>query len=245
MDEEWYDVCLVWCVDSGDIVVYVDGFDILLMIVNDKIFMEGWVGFGFFDNFGCLCEFLVMMVLIDIMVLVVMVKSGVEFMVGCDGVYSVVLFKLNDVGKVDCLMFNGVEKDLMDDVWFDLNGVKFGVFGVVVGVNMFVVYDVVGNVMMVCFMFDVMVLLVIVKEGLGFMVGVGGIYSLVLYKFYDVGKIDCLMLNGVVKDLMDNVWFDFNGVKFGVFGVVFGVNILVVYDVVGNVIIVDFILMVF
>ena len=60
------------------------------------------------------------------------------------------------------------------------------------------------------------------------------------YKLHDAGKIDRLTLNGVVKDLTDNVWSDLNGVKPGSFGAVLGANTLVVYDVAGNATTVDF-----
>jgi beta-glucosidase len=73
-----------------------------------------------------------------------------------------------------------------------------------------------------------------VKEGASFTVGSGGTYSLVSFKLYDAQKIDKVTINGVVKDLTDNVWSDVNFVKPGVFGAVQGVNTLVVYDVAGN-----------
>ena len=65
---------------------------------------------------------------------------------GKDGVYSTVSFTLFDEGKVDRLTLNGVEKDLTDDVWSDLNGVVPGTFGATAGSNELTVYDVAGNV---------------------------------------------------------------------------------------------------
>ena len=66
--------------------------------------------------------------------------------VGQDGVYSSVSFTLFDEGKIDRLTLNGVEKDLTDNVWSDLNGVRPGTFGAVLGSNELRVYDVAGNV---------------------------------------------------------------------------------------------------
>ena len=239
-DEEWHDVRLVRCADSGDIAVYVDGLDTPLMTANDKTFTEGRVGFGSFDNFGRLRELSVTTVPTDTTAPAVTVKSGAEFTVGRDGVYSAVSFKLNDAGKVDRLTLNGVEKDLTDDVWSDLNGVKPGVFGAVAGANTLVVYDAAGNATTVRFTLDVTAPSVTVKEGPGPTAGAGGTYSSVSYKLHDAGKIDRLTLNGVVKDLTDNVWSDLNGVKPGAFGAVLGANTLVVYDVAGNATTVDF-----
>ncbi|GAB3814803.1 hypothetical protein GCM10028820_11380 [Tessaracoccus terricola] len=51
-DEEFHDVRLVHCVDTGDIAVWVDGLERPLMTANDTTFTEGRVGFGSFDNFG-------------------------------------------------------------------------------------------------------------------------------------------------------------------------------------------------
>ncbi|MCB7137939.1 PQQ-dependent sugar dehydrogenase [Cellulosimicrobium marinum] len=51
-DEEWHDVRVVRCADSGDVAVYVDGLDTPLLTANDTTFAEGRVGFGSFDNTG-------------------------------------------------------------------------------------------------------------------------------------------------------------------------------------------------
>ena len=64
---------------------------------------------------------------------------------GSDGVYRSVSFKLNDPSKVDYVTVNGLKKDLSDNVWSDLNGVRPGVFGAVEGVNTLVVFDTLGN----------------------------------------------------------------------------------------------------
>lgn len=59
--------------------------------------------------------------------------------------YRSVSFKLADEYKVDKLTLNGVEKDLTDNKWSDLNQVKPGAFGAAVGANELTVYDVAGN----------------------------------------------------------------------------------------------------
>lgn len=60
-------------------------------------------------------------------------------------------FKLYDAGKIDRLTLNGVEKDLVDNAWSDLNFVRPGVFGAVEGANTLVVYDRAGNATTVVF----------------------------------------------------------------------------------------------
>ena len=56
-----------------------------------------------------------------------------------------VSFKLFDAGNIDKVTINGVEKNLTNNNWSDVNGVKPGAFGGVEGANTLVVYDVVGN----------------------------------------------------------------------------------------------------
>jgi hypothetical protein len=73
-----------------------------------------------------------------------------------------------------------------------------------------------------------------VKDGAEFTVATGQSYDKVSFKLYDAGRIDKVVLNGVVKDLSDNTWSDVNFIKPGVFGAVSGENTLVVYDVAGN-----------
>ncbi|WP_418275571.1 S8 family serine peptidase [Isoptericola jiangsuensis] len=80
----------------------------------------------------------------------VTVKPGSEFTVGSDP-YEKVSFKLYDAGKIDKVVLNGVEKDLTDNVWSDLNFVRRGVFGAVEGKNTLKVHDVAGNVTIVRF----------------------------------------------------------------------------------------------
>ncbi|WP_157001807.1 glycoside hydrolase family 97 catalytic domain-containing protein [Agromyces laixinhei] len=75
---------------------------------------------------------------------------------------------------------------------------------------------------------------VTVKEGAPFTVATGTSYDLVSYKLHDAGKIDRVVINGVVKDLTDDAWSDVNFLMPGVFGAVKGENTMVVHDVAGN-----------
>lgn len=81
----------------------------------------------------------------------VTVKDGAAFTVAAPGGYELVSFKLEDAGKIDRVVLNGTVKDLTDNVWSDLNGVRPGVFGAVLGENTLVVYDVSGNATTVTF----------------------------------------------------------------------------------------------
>ncbi|MGH8955815.1 MAG: endo-beta-N-acetylglucosaminidase H [Microbacterium sp.] len=77
----------------------------------------------------------------------VTIKDGARLTkVETDGSYQRVSYKLFDEGKIDRLSVNGVVKDLSDNAWSDLNFVKPGVFGAVVGENTLQVVDVAGNV---------------------------------------------------------------------------------------------------
>lgn len=77
----------------------------------------------------------------------VTIKDGARFTkVETDGSYQRVSYKLFDEGKIDRLSVNGVVKDLSDNAWSDLNFVKPGVFGAVMGENTLQVVDVAGNV---------------------------------------------------------------------------------------------------
>ncbi|PFG41150.1 hypothetical protein ATJ97_3698 [Georgenia soli] len=51
-DEDWHDVKVTHCADTGEIAVYVDGADTPLMTAVDTTFSSGRVGFGSFDNVG-------------------------------------------------------------------------------------------------------------------------------------------------------------------------------------------------
>ncbi|GAA1924100.1 hypothetical protein GCM10009775_15550 [Microbacterium aoyamense] len=73
------------------------------------------------------------------------VKDGATYTKEARRGYELVSFKLYDAGKIARLTLNGVEKDLTDNTWSDLNFVKPGQFGAVEGTNVLVVYDVAGN----------------------------------------------------------------------------------------------------
>ena len=165
----------------------------------------------------------------------VSVKEGAEFTVGADGIYSRVSFKLHDVdGLVDRLTLNGVEKDLTDDAWSDLNGVVPGAFGGVEGTNTLVVSDDSGNATTVTFVLDTTPPTVTVKTGAGFTDAVNAKkdkYRMVSFALSDAGGLDRVEVNGVVTDLIDGA---LDHVKVGAFGAVKGTNTLTVHDVAGN-----------
>lgn len=73
------------------------------------------------------------------------IKSGEEFTTTAGDGYSRVSFKLYDAGKVTRVVVNGVEKDLADSPWSDVNFVRPGIFGAVAGANSLVAYDLAGN----------------------------------------------------------------------------------------------------
>ncbi|GAA3634723.1 hypothetical protein GCM10022200_17450 [Microbacterium awajiense] len=79
-----------------------------------------------------------------------------------------------------------------------------------------------------------------VKDGSEFTVADGDGYAKVSFKLHDPGKIDRVELNGTAKDLNDNVWSDLNHVVVGTFGGVLGPNQLKVFDIAGNVTLVEF-----
>lgn len=145
--------------------------------------------------------------------------------------YKSVSYALADNVAVDFVKVNGVVKDLSNNRWSDLNGVKPGVFGAVEGLNTIVVVDTSGNETATTVKLDSRGPSVTVKpESLG---GATAYRNLNL-KLNDPAKVDRVVLNGVVKDLTDNVWSDLNGIKPGVFGAVEGSNSLVLFDVLGN-----------
>lgn len=164
----------------------------------------------------------------------VTVKTGVEETIGAEGRYARVSFKLNDPSQVDRLTVNGVEKDLTNNVWSDLNGVVPGQFGAVEGENVLVVSDIVGNSTTLKFVLDTTGPEVTVKSEAGASIGSEGIYTLVSFKLHDPSKVSGLRLNDTAKDLTDNEWSDLNAVKPGSFGAVEGSNKLVVADALGN-----------
>ncbi|MEV7608618.1 GH116 family glycosyl-hydrolase [Microbacterium sp. NPDC089320] len=83
---------------------------------------------------------------LDVTAPTITVKTGGTETVGSAAAgYQVISFKLFDEYKVDRVTLNGVVKDLTDSQWSDLNAVKPGVFGAVLGVNEMVVHDVAGS----------------------------------------------------------------------------------------------------
>jgi chitodextrinase len=70
---------------------------------------------------------------------------------GANSVYTSVSFKLHDAGLVDKITLNGVEKDLTNNAYSDVNGVHPGASGARLGANVLRVYDVSGNVATVWF----------------------------------------------------------------------------------------------
>lgn len=73
------------------------------------------------------------------------VKDGRRYTVSTGSTYDLISFKLQDAQKIDKVVINGIEKDLTNNKWSDVNFIKPGVFGAVSGVNTMVVYDVAGN----------------------------------------------------------------------------------------------------
>jgi hypothetical protein len=51
-DEQWHQVRVRHCADTGEIAVYLDGAKKPLMTATDTTFDSGRVGFGSFDNIG-------------------------------------------------------------------------------------------------------------------------------------------------------------------------------------------------
>ena len=161
------------------------------------------------------------------------VKDGSS---GSNDVFTEVSFKLFDQNKVDKLTLNGVEKNLADSKWSDLNGVKPGKFGAVEGENTLVLYDVAGNTTTYIFILviDDTPPTITVKEDMSDRLSGDDRFLEVSFKLFDEYLVDKLTLNGVEKDLTDNKWSDLNFVSPGAFGAVEGENTLVLYDVAGN-----------
>ncbi|MFE5309591.1 alginate lyase family protein [Isoptericola sp. NPDC056605] len=160
---------------------------------------------------------------------VISVKPGSQ---GRDGVFGHVAFRFHDEGFVDKLILNGTERDLVDDVWSDLDGVAPGVSGGRAGDNELSVLDVAGNVTTMRFVLDDAPPTVTVKDE---SVAAPGGFSSVSFKVFDAYRVDRVVVNGKPKDLADNPWSDVNQVEPGAFGAVLGANTLEVFDVAGNV----------
>ncbi|WP_341946942.1 fibronectin type III domain-containing protein [Microbacterium sp. LWH11-1.2] len=75
---------------------------------------------------------------------------------------------------------------------------------------------------------------VTIKSGASFTVATGDTYDRISVKLHDRGKVDRVVINGVTKNLTDDVWSDVNYIRPGVFGAVRGENTLIAYDVRGN-----------
>ena len=168
----------------------------------------------------------------------VTVKEGAEFTAGSDGTYSKVSFKLHDVdGAVDGLTLNGVEKDLTDDAWSDLNGVVPGAFGAVEGTNTLVVFDVAGNATTVTFVLDTTPPTVSVAHDDAYTDAVNAAkdkYRTVSFSLADETGLDRVEVNGVATSLSGETWASLDGVRVGAFGAVKGANTITVYDLAGN-----------
>ena len=146
------------------------------------------------------------------------VKEG---SVGQDGIYSKIDLKLFDANKVDYVLINGEKKDLTDNTWSDVN---FKDVQYKEGKNVVEVFDIAGNSSMFEFILDTKGPEITVKDS---SIGKDGVYSRLDLKFYDANKVDYVEVNGVKKDLIDNVWSDVNGkdVQYKE-----GKNIVVAYD---------------
>lgn len=82
----------------------------------------------------------------------VTVKDGSSYTVGSEVAgYELISFTLYDQHEIDKVVINGQVKDLTDNSWSDVNHVKPGVLGAVLGENTMEVYDVAGNVTVVTF----------------------------------------------------------------------------------------------
>ena len=69
-----------------------------------------------------------------------------DMSVGANGVFRKVSYKLaDDPGQIDYVTINGVEKDLTNNKWSDVNDIVPGLFGAVEGTNTLIVVDTAGN----------------------------------------------------------------------------------------------------
>lgn len=140
-------------------------------------------------------------------------------------------FALSDDVAVDFVEVNGVKKDLSNNKWSDLNGLRPGLYGGVEGSNTVTVVDTSNKRASVVVTLDTLGPTITVKPE---SVGVGNVYRTASVKLYDNALVDRVVINGVVKDLSNNKWSDVNSIKPGVFGAVEGQNVFEAYDVLGN-----------
>ncbi|GGR41653.1 hypothetical protein J2S40_001691 [Nocardioides luteus] len=146
-------------------------------------------------------------------------------------------FKLFDARRVDKVTINGVTKDLTNSVWSDINDIRPGRYGAVEGKNTLVAYDEAGNASApVEFILDTTGPEITDKGAAG---KAGQSKS---FKLHDPRRVDKVTINGVTKDLTNNVWSDVNDIKPGRYGAVEGENTLVAYDELGNTTEITFIL---
>ena len=144
---------------------------------------------------------------------------------GTEGHYSYLDLKLYDASGIDYVVVNGVEKDLTNNAWSDLNDVNVNY---VEGHNVVEVYDIYGNKTVFEFDYDTVAPEVTVKDSSK---GTDGYYSYLDLKLHDNKAIDYVVVNGVEKDLANNAWSDLNDVNVNY---VEGHNVVEVFDIYGN-----------
>ena len=154
--------------------------------------------------------------------------------VGGPNAYKLLSLKLYDKSQVDYVVINGTTKQLTNNQWSDVNGLKVGQYGIQDGVPFTVeAYDVFGNVTVATFVFDLTGPTITVKPDLT--IGGPGVYSSLSLKLYDAYQVDYVKVNGVTKDLTNNPWSDVNFLTVGSFGIQDGVPFTVeAFDVLGN-----------
>lgn len=153
--------------------------------------------------------------------------------IGQGNVFKEVNFKLNDNDKVGSVLVNGFNKVITPATWTDVNGVKVGSVGGMYGNNTIRVFDQAGNESVYDFVLDNKAPTVTVKENPA-TIG-SGPYQKVSLKLYDEYKIDKAEINGTLVQLSDNQWSDLNNIAPGSMHGVAGTNTVKVWDVVGNV----------
>ena len=150
---------------------------------------------------------------------------------GTEGHYSYLDLKLYDASGIDYVVVNGVEKDLTNNAWSDLNDANVNY---VEGHNVVEVYDIYGNKTVFEFDYDTVAPEVMVKDSSK---GTDGYYSYLDLKLHDNKAIDYVVVNGVEKDLANNAWSDLNDANANY---VEGHNIVEIYDIYGNKTVFDF-----
>lgn len=154
-------------------------------------------------------------------------------------IFSEVDFALQDPNHVDRLTLNGVEKDLTNNQWSDLNNVKPGQFGAIVGANTLIVFDGIGNSSTYTFTLDDSAPQIHIKSAdngyTPFSTGNSDVYSRVNFKLHDNTLVYSFSINdGEFTELTPNAWSDVNNVRVGHLGAVAGWNTITVRDIAGN-----------